>query len=517
MKVKYIKSTIASGILLLLVQFTHAQKLELVWGQETKKKGIGSTLHKVVSTEDNHYKVVFGPEPLNNNPKYQKSFFISNNINHTEEYSFELPTEDKEMVFWIKNSFFVNGNLRSFVQSTNKKTRIISLYCLTIDKAGKIIDKKLMTEMPYQHSFNGQVYNSGRIDVKHLKERNQFLVVNSLTNDKKETDELNFKLYDMDLNLSMNKVIKLPYPNSKFDWVSYQIDESNNIYIEGNFIIDKNTVKKALLVYKKDEQKPSEIPVDFGNANVLSNVKFSYNNGSLNFIGFYHGEKEGLLGVCVTKIDANSLKTTVEELIPFSPNDLLKFGEEKQIAKDGGLKSNFNIEHVIENKNGEILIIAEPYKSITTSWGKGDYTTKITLGNIMVIKVNKNNQLSWVSNVNKTQISSDIDASYTSFTTMMDDANLYIIYNDHIKNSGSPNGEWGTKIIELDIYHKETVITAATINLSDGAIRREVIYNPKEKDKNTFMPRKSFKLNQKQLLTYGQRGNKFKFGILTLQ
>lgn len=517
MKVNYIKSTIASGILLLSAQFAHAQKLELVWGQEAKTKSISSTLHKVVAVEDNHYKAIFGPETLVNNPKYIKHFFLSSSINSAEEYSFELPTEDKDISFVAHTNFFVNGNLLSFVQATNKKTRSIALYGLTIDKTGKVIDKKLMTEMPYQHSFNGHVYKSGEITVKHLKERNQFLVVNNLTVDKKESDELNIKLYDMDLNLSMSKVIKIPYPNSEFEWLSYEIDEANTIYVYGNFNIDKKTVKKALLVYQKDEQQPSEIPIGFGSADGLSNVKFSYKNGSLNFIGFYHGAKEGLLGVCVTKIDAKSLKTTVEELIPFSPNDLLKFGEDKKIAKDGGLKSSLDIEHVIEKENGEILIIAEPYKSITTYWGNGQYYKEVIRGDVMVVKVNKNHQLSWVTNVNKKQTSDDLNASYTSFAMMMDDANIYIIYNDHIKNSGHPNGEWGDNTIELANYDSKIVITAATINLSNGTMHRDVIYHPKEKDKNTFRPEKSFKLNPKQLLIYGQRGNVFKFGTLTIQ
>lgn len=517
MKVKHIKLAIASGLLLLSSQFTLAQKFELVWGKETKLKNIGSTLWNVIFADENNYKVIFGPTFRNNNPKYQATFLLSNSINHAEEFSFELPAKDKETEFNIRKNFYIDGKLLSFVEAKDKKAKSLSLYCLTIDKSGKIIDKKLMTEMPYQHSFNGQIYKSGEITIKYLKERKQFLVVNNLTLEEKEFDELNFKLYDEGLNLTMNKVIKLPYNNSKFNWIGYELDESNNIYIQGDLIVDKNTVRKTLLTYKKDAQKPIETPVNFGRANGLSNIKFSLNNGSLNFIGFYHGPKEGLSGICVSKIDASTLKQTVEKLIPFSSDDILKLVSEKNLAKDGGLKPTFKINQVIEKDNGEIYVLAESYKSKTTHIDRGEYYTVITCGDIMVVKLSKTNEIDWVSKVSKEQTSDDINDVYLSYEMMMDEANMYLIYNDHIKNSNEKNGEWGDKTIELASYDSKIVITSATVNLSNGALTREVIYNPKEKDKNTFIPTKSFELNKKQLLTFGQRGTMFKFGILTLQ
>ncbi len=516
MTIKQIKSTITTGVLLLAFNFTQAQKLELTWGKETVKKNIGSTLERIISNDDNSYKFVLGPEFSNNN--YQSSHVLRNNFQHESESNIDVPLKFKGKKVFQRGIYNIDGKMIAFVVYDDSKVDAYKLYRLTIDENSKIVDDLLVDELAYKGRKD-----VGSFKIEHLTTKKQFLITHSKGSDTKGREELNFKLFKEDLSKVWEQNVVLPYSNKQFEMFDYLTDELNNIFIYGNFIVDKKPVKKILLAYNQQSQKFEEKTIPFSTASRVSDLRFTYENGNLNFTGFYYGEKDGMQGVCFTQINSKTLKTTIERLAPFSTNDMLKFTSQKSLETEKGITNNFDIRQIITKDNGDIFIVAEAYKMNFLFIG-GESSTTYHHDNIMVVNVNKDFDLKWVTKIDKVQLVTQYDKysqysiKHSSFATISDDQNIYIIYNDNAENSSTvtKNGEWGGEKIETD-EKPELVITAAIIDQKSGDFKRENIYMGNKKDKTRFVPLYTHKISNNQFLVYAERFSKYKFGTLIIK
>lgn len=506
----YIKSTLFAGLTWLSFNLTQAQNLELTWGNQTEKKNPGATLGRVIFKDNNHYQFVLEPETSNNN--YQSYHVLRNNFQHATESSIDIPEKFKGKNAGQQAQFSVNGKIISFVTIVDQKAETSTLYCLTIDENGKVVNDMLVHETIFKAGRN-----SGTLKIEQLENRKAFLIMQSGDADKKGNVELNFKLIKEDLTLAWERKVTLPYTSKEFDMLEYQIDETNNIFVYGNFLVDKNTNKKIILAYNSQNQKLEEKAIPFGNARNVSDVRFKYENGSLNFIGFYRSDKDAIQGVVFSQLSSNGLTTTLEKLVPFSNNDMLKFTSEKSLEKEKGISGNFDIRKVITKENGDIFITAESYKQKMIMSG-GERQITYHFDDIMVIGISKKFELKWVTPINKLQYSDWVSAKYNSFATLSDNKNLYILYNDIEDNNSSnnKNGEWGNKKIETT-YESKFVVTAATINLENGELKREIVYKPAKKEKPLFVPKYSSNLTDNQLLIYAERYNIYKFGVFSIK
>ncbi len=512
MKIKYIKSTLVASLTLLAFNFVKAQNLELTWGNQTEKKNPGATLGRVIFKDNNHYQFVLEPEAGINNNKYMSSYVLRNNLQHITESTIDIPQKHKgkDMGHW--SSFNINGKIISFLSSFDQKTEIITLYCLIIDENGKVVNEILVDELV----LNGK-NDSRNFKILYIENQKQFLILHSAGASKKGKEELNLKLFKEDLSLAWERNVALPYSSEQYDIISYQVDEASNLFIYGNLSLDKKSTQKIVMAYDPQSQKLQEKIIPFGNARSVSDVRFNYENGHLNFTGFYSNDKEAMQGVFFTQLNSKTLNTTLEKLIPFSKSDMLKFTSEKSLQKESGISENFDIRQIIKKENGDIFITAEVYKQKVIMNGS-DREYVYNYDDIMIIGINKNLELKWMTKVNKLQFSNWVSAKYNSFATISDNQNLYILYNDIEDNNSSnnKNGEWGNKKIETT-YESKFMITAAIINLENGELKREIVYKPAKKEKPLFVPKYSSNLTDNQLLIYAERYNIYKFGVFSVK
>lgn len=510
MIIKCIQLTLTTTVLLLISNFTNAQELELTWGKVAKTEKKYTILKDTLSSDENGYSFVFGPEYPSVVAKTYN--VIRNNIQHEKESSILIPEKLRGKNVTPQTTFSINNKLVTFLSVIDTKTEINQLYCVTFDENSEIITDKLVDEIRYKDNKN-----NGKFDIRYNKDRKTFMLMHQEIFTKNENVEVSFKLYKDDLTSILEKNITLPYLDKQFEIIDYQTDESNNIFLLGNYTLEKNVTKKTIFSYNHQLNKLDEINLNFKTIAGGPNVKFTYEFGTLNLTGFYYSEDNGILGICFIKINAKTLKTELEKLVPFSKNDLLQFITKKGLEKNTGIVGKFVIREIIKKENGDQFIIAELYKFEIRHSNEGVYRT-YEYDDIMVVSVKKDLEINWIKNINKYQYSRDDDGKYSSFATLSDDKNIYLIYNDNKNNHYSYNnrGEWGNIDIQTDNYPR-IVVTSVTLNQQSGDFKREHLYKPISTDDPRFIPKKSYWIINNQLLMYGQNGSNFKFGILTIK
>lgn len=510
MIIKRIQLTLTATVLLLLSNFTNAQELELTWGKDAKAEKENTILKDLLSSDENGYSFVFGPEYPN---AFAKTYqVIRNNIQHEKESSILIPEKLRSKNVTPQATFSINNKLVAFLSVVDTKTETNQLYCVTFGENNKIITDKLVDEIRYKDNKN-----NGKFDIRYNKDQKSFMLMHQEVFTKNGNVEVSFKLYKDDFTSILEKNITLPYLDKQFEILDYQTDESNNIFLLGNYTLEKNVIKKTIFSYNHQSNKLDEIYLNFKTIAKGPNLKFTYEYGSLNLTGFYYTEANGIQGLCFVKINAKTLQTELEKLVPFSKNDLLQFITEKDVEKNTGVDGKFVIREIIKKENGDQFIIAEYYNFEVRSSSEGGYRA-YDYRDIMVVSVKKDLEINWTRKINKHQYSRDDDGKYSSFATLSDDKNIYLIYNDHKNNHYSSNkkGEWRNVDIQTDESSK-IVITSVTLNQQSGEFKREHLYKPINTDNARFVPKQSYRIINNQLLMYGQSGSDFKFGILTIK
>ncbi len=510
MTIKRIQLTLTATVLLLVSNFTNAQELELTWGKVVKTEKKYTILKDVLSSDENGYSFVFGPEYPS---AFAKTYnVIRNNIQHEKESSILIPEKLQSKNVTPQATFSIDKKLVAFLSVIDTKTETNQLYCVTFDENNKFINDKLVDEIRYKDNKN-----NGEFDIRFNKDQKTFMLMHQEVFTKNGNVEVSFKLYKDDLTLILEKNITLPYLDKQFEIIDYQIDESNNIFLLGNYTLEKNVIKKTIFSYNHQSNKLDEINLNFKTIAKGPNLKFTYEYGTLNLTGFYYSEDNGILGVCFIKINAKTLKTELEKLVPFSKNDLLQFITEKGVEKNTGVNGKFVIREIIKKENGDQFIIAEHYNFEARASSEGGYRA-YEYGDIMVVSVKKDLEINWTRKINKHQYSTDDDGKYSSFATLSDEKNIYLIYNDNKNNHYSSNkkGEWRNIDIQTD-QNPKIVVTSVTLNQQSGEFKREHLYKPINNDDPRFVAKQSYRIINNQLLMYGQDDSKFKFGILTIK
>ncbi len=508
MKNKNIKTLIVTGLTLLNFNLAQAQSLELIWGKENKIDITTNVVKNVISSDQKSYTFLLGPEiPTSVHNKFR---VLKNNFEHDNELTINIPEKFNGKNAVQQGMYKIGEKLVVFLSIIDTKTDRNKLYCLAVDEDSKISDEKLVDEIYYKGRKD-----KGSFIIQHLEGQKQFLITHNEGFTKKGNDEVSFKLYKEDLTAIWEKNITLPYLDKQFEILGYQTDESNNIFLFGNFFVEKDVVRKTLFTYNHQSQQLEEVVVNFSTASKVSNLNFTYENGILNFTGFYYDEKDGMRGICFTKINAKTLKTELEKLVPFSNSDILKFTSAKNVEKNKGIPKKFSIRQIITKDNGDMFIIGEAFNVEVRASKDGAYYT-FNYDEIIVIRMNNNLEINWVSNIYKWQNSRDDGGLHSSYAMLSDDKNFYFVYNDNHYSGLSENGTWSYSSIQTN-YNPRLVITAVTLDQKSGEFERKNLYRAPKKDNTTFIPVRSHKLNNKQLLVFAQRGSTYKVGIMTIK
>lgn len=445
---------IALFVLLLFTFSSHAQEISIVKSEVFKDSKKRSSLE--YSLEDEKGGVVtirafYGGLIMPKLKGYYIQYFDAE-LNLIKEAEFEV---DKNQ---IKNAFIKDNKLHIIEYVINKKEEEVLFNIASADlNTLQFKRKELLSLSKEQQKKYFGVYifpfffgNFSQYDSNHTGEvimssNNNFFAINFEINNK---DKETHKVFVFNSNFEKVYVqqIQKDIKDKYFDYESFDINDSNGtVYFLGKSFENESrrTKKKGKTNYHFELYKVNaegQAHVSFKNDDkFINSLEVVKTRGSLMCVGFYGKNKEEKInGVGLFNLNPTTLEMLSEKFTPFSEQFLTdKYGNSdwmKKRKKKIGIK-NIDFKGVYVMDNGDIILNAEEFYTTTHTVMSSDGSlrtyTVYHFDDIMSLRMNKDGDLLWARNINKTQVGFE-NSSFTSIP-VKEDTYFFINCSDRIR------------------------------------------------------------------------------------
>ena len=528
-----------SGAFLVLIalffSFAQAQNqdLDFTWGQDIDAE---TEIVKIIHRDANgHYALT----------NRRKTFFIEyfSNPDYKRKFTTELKLpEINDRRMDLENVYYMDGNLLLFSSYYDRKTKTQNTYAFKLDERGKIVSKRIDI-----FSINVEAkWKSGETKIKISRDNSKMLAIHSAPFTKSEKAwVINMKILTPELDMIKEMTEKIPLEQEE-DYVEISnaiISNDAGVYVAARQLSWvrklRLNVTKSMTIYSYDPSNGFEvviIPVEISKNKSASSIVLEIDtDGNLLGAGFY-GEYnrqgifkfEAIKGTYFIKIDRITESVAIKNLEPFAGDFY------KQVLSDRALKKGRDIANVyiprkiVMKEDGGVVLIAE-YYTYSQSTNNGVQTTTIIHGPLIVANITSVGEIDWVKVVPKYQMFSESKrglnlgiitlyssnaykvTQYHSFLVGVGESSLYFIYNDHPKNVSMARMSYKEGFRSLNGF-KGAVPVCVTID-ENGKMNKEIL-QAKDRSEVKLRPKISFQNDYGEVLVYGSRRNKDKFGLL---
>lgn len=460
-------------------------------------------------------------------------------------------TRDFEDVIMMKGNMYF---LTSFNNQAKKKNYLfaqdVSLKSLKastkLKKIGEIDSKNK--------------YNEGSFRSHISKDTSKILIYAHLPRKKKQPERFSLQVFDHELNPLWAKEVALPFNDDNFSIEEYQVDNDGNVYMLGVAYEDKSRFRRSgkptyqyiLLAYRENGEKVEEYKVDLGDKFITDLTYRVARNGDLVFSGFY--SEVGTYSVKGTYFfrlnpvtreitNKNSKKFDFDFLTEYMSDN--KRAKAKNAERKGDKKRTaelyqYSLDKLILRSDGGAVLIAEQYfveerfdnnynspyggfgsgrygfgrSRFNNPYGFNNYRDNVYYYNyndIIVVNIKPNGEIEWTARIPKQQETSNDGGYFSSYAMSTVRDKFYFVFNDNAKNY-DPNRK-NNKFYNYN--GRNSVITLAEVS-KDGSVVINPIYSNREASITT-RPKICQQISRNEMLIYGERGRKYKFGTLEFQ
>lgn len=538
-------------LILLFLVFTHAI---IVCGQSTFKMGeycyvpSGGTLGQVIGHDQTGY------------------YFFLVNKNQPTQFIIEKYDTNLKRLLSKKLYFIPDGKTRKFefVCELNNIIYLFSSYAKPSPHNKRIVDVQTVNKETLQLNEDlrevAEVVNffsaGGQFEFQLSADKSKLLIYCDHPYIDKEAEKFGFKVLDADLReVSFRETVFTP---DEFTGItSFSISNEGDLTIEGIFFNSQSqgtqSQRKKILVgreleeelidqrkkkmnyqyvvklYRKDESSPLSYKISPGN-NFFHDLQYKFDkNGDLVCAGFY-SEKgvQSIRGVYYFLFDGKTAavkKSSFNELgMDFITSNLseTEIKEVKKKLEKGETVDllKFHSRDIIVRENGGVVLAGELIRSIEVSpsfdytglssgFSHALYYSGYEYNDIAVISLDDHGAINWSKKIAKEQVNQKGN-SFSSYGLVAKEDKVYLFYNDYPSNLDLPPGKkahtWSPS------YGGVTVL--AEIDHA-GTIRKMPLISSKETDV-IMMPAIITPVGRDTLLIYGEKGEKRRYGIITL-
>jgi hypothetical protein len=432
------------NILILLMSISLcgiSQSISVTWSNAFKP--VNGMIPKLMLGEFNNELYVLKENPLGDNMHLFLETYSTTDMAMTNSVMLEMPhVEEKGNTDFI-DLYMVNGKLMLFFKLSsggNYADSKYKCYGTIIDKEGKTTgDPILLYEevIPFEYRGVGSGKRNTEYQWHSFKtlinsdSSSFFLYTNNLANGK-----LNGKVIGTNFQTISTQALDLPFTKSVI-LSNFIMDENNILYLtskEGTDNEAKFNYKVISFDLKNKTSKSKTIPAK--NAFPVTDLYMSKHKAKLQLVTYYYDAVKTNVssgGNVFYEFDAKDLelKNTFEK--PFDETTISQLNSNSNYLKAHYENNNaINIltsSKIINLPNDETVIISEQYIQ-PNIYGYHYF-------NILVSRVNKTGIQSNPAVIPKAQ--SGTARSYYSYLDMVKGNQLFLIYNDHIKNVDNPN------------------------------------------------------------------------------
>ena len=531
------KFTILSALVFILVLNTtsFAQTVTAKWGpiQKTKRN---SDVAKVIGRDQSGFYVLESTiKVFASNKLYIKKFDNENTEIFKKELSIESANGHKVL---LEDVIMIDNQMILFTSYYDKKEDKNIAYVTKINSNGEVEgDTRQIDEIAATKKKNAGAFHflrsgdSTKILVYHNEAHNK--------KDKNAEERYAIKVIDKNLTVLWGKTCSAPYKDKDFTISDYTLSNDNKVYMLAKIQEGKKSKKDGKPNYKfsilgysgsgsgksdvsDDEEDGAsdaeEYVVSLGEK-FITQISFELDkSNNLICAGFYSNNNNlDMAGVFFLKIDSKT-KNVLQKNIKYFNKDVLSMFMSSRKASKGKELYDYKLRSLIPKKSGGSYLIAEQYQfyitQSTDSKGRTTSTDYHYLYNdVFVVNILASGDIGWVCHVPKFQHTVNDNGYYSSFATLSleKEEKLCLIYNDNKKNLEITDDK---KIKSMGNL-KKTIVTMVVID-NQGNYVKAALLNNKE-DKVLIRPKMNLQVESNEIILYGKRGKKYRFGTIKVE
>jgi hypothetical protein len=387
---------------------------------------------------------------------------------------------NKEYIYYLKafdkNTLAQIGEIKEVMRSPMSDKKVVMMSPLT--------DPQYMAD--FMSSYNRKlVYVS--------EDKTKFLIyINVNLVEKDEPEKLKLAVFDNDLNKIWQKEFELPFPNQKFTVASVKLNNQSDVYMTGIYSMSGKEAsasrreKKPDYAYHllsfKDKGESFKDNVIALEGEFITDLLMEINTSGNPVIAGFYSNKDGFdfKGTFYLTFDSTTSAVQIQKQTEFdkkfiqenmSPQEIKRSEHED---KKGKLEMpNYNLKKLFINENGRITLVAEQF-FITTSTQQNANGQSVTVQvyhyhDILLINFDETGTVLWKTKIPKRQA---LGQDYSSFSSILKDNKMYIIFNDNPENLELPTDGvakdastkgYGLMVIEVDADNGNTKRSLALI------------------------------------------------------
>ncbi|HYG50027.1 MAG TPA: hypothetical protein VD905_03945 [Flavobacteriales bacterium] len=469
---------------------------------------------------------------------FGNGFYIVKTVNsrkkqgiYIEKYAGENVTREKQAFFnypvfpngkaQYEKIIYRNGALIWYVNSFDRVNRKHELFSVKIDAD--------LTAASNPELVDGYSMTSSRslpgFTIHEATGRRFTMIARKFPYDKFSNEKYYLMMFDSTMKELWKKEIELPYANNLLDITDKLIDRKGNVHLlatlapekqKGDLFNRSMAANKYLLVsFYPAENKLKEFEINLDGKYITAVTAGMNPANNIAVGGFYSNSNSfTLAGTFYLTVSPETKQVLTLNQKPFEKEFLMEFMSERA-ANRGEELTDFYFDHFILNADGSAMLVAEEYYKQTHTYFDPynqlyyDNNT-YNYNSIIVVKVNQAGEIAWTRKISKRQVSTTGYNEYFSYALAKGSNQLYIMFNDHSGNLKD------RQVNAASVYgltqNKYSAPVLVTLD-STGAGRKQRFYEA-DKERLTFLPSVSRRLNDDIYLIARQRKNKIQFGRL---
>lgn len=352
----------------------------------------------------------------------------------------------------------------------------------------------------------------------------KLLIYNESNFERKANERFTLKVIDLTLETLWKKDLELPYSREIFEINQYLVDNRGHVYMMSGISLKKvgnksadrpNSDKRYVIIsYDPDQNKVKEFDVSLDEKWVISTTFRMGEEGDLVIGGFYSNDRFfTIAGTFFFRVDGDSKTIEAKGLQPFG-KDVLKLFMNERRAEKGLELDNFYFDHFILREDGGASLVAEQYYvtqrfQTDIASGRQEIQYFYHYDDILVVDIDAEGEINWVTKVPKIQVSINDKGPYSSYALTHKADTLYVVFNDTPDNipllEKNPDGN-----VRSFSTIKRAVVTLVKI-APDGTATREALFSMKDSE-TLVKPKVNLVPSDGELYLYSQMRKNVRFG-----
>ena len=487
-------------ILILSFAAIFAQAQEVNWGPELKQ----STKNRIES--------IVGEDANGIYIYRMKSQLLGNVVPVVEHYNKKMVLKYasplKELSnrnITVNNFWHFNNRLFIYFTEFNGRKRRQTLYYQEVNKKnGKLIGKRkaLVEGRSFNRNIVGQLeYNASADSSTAVVLYSPYIDIGIF----QKVPQAKFQIQVVDENFKTlwDTNVKAPYDYDLFDVVRVEVDKQGNAYVLAKVFTKNrrnrrngrvNYTYKVLTIEKEGEEiKEIDLKLD---DKFITDITFKVNRKKqLTCAGYYSDRRSSSMkGSFFFTIDAASKEVITKGYKPFSKKFLAKLTSQRR-ARKGKELYQYYLDEIILRSDGGAVLIGEQYYVVTNTYYTGtglnrtaNTTYTYHYEDIIIININPDASIAWTANIPKHQSASN--RAFSSYAHATIRGKIYFVYNERISRRAP--------VMYASVDTRGNVnIKELFRNRDEGIITRPLLCRQTSKN---------------EMVLYGERGKKYKFG-----